>query len=167
MLPGEKSRKKDIGTTSYKKPGPPTPSKNGGRLSLQSNEMQPFRDVQDSDAKTPKRGTPGRIKAFFLGLNSNTKSNTEVGELDKKSSWIFCNALPPECTSTLHACSCPCHKRIVCICPIARAQALDNCLLKMVVTNMWCCTKHLLYLLSMIAATIYINRAGFMDMIRL
>ncbi|GJQ72076.1 hypothetical protein Trydic_g3173 [Trypoxylus dichotomus] len=79
LLPGEKSRKKDIGTTSYKKPGPPTPSKNGGRLSLQSNEIQPPKDVQDSDAKTPKRTTPSRIRnLFFRGRNSNTKSSTEA-----------------------------------------------------------------------------------------
>ncbi|KAK9732199.1 hypothetical protein QE152_g13020 [Popillia japonica] len=79
LLPGEKPRKKDIGTTSYKKPGPPTPSKNGGRLSLQSNEIQPPRDVQDFDSKTPKRSTPSRIKnLFFRGRNSTTKNSTEL-----------------------------------------------------------------------------------------
>lgn len=31
--------KKEAGQTSYKKPGPPTPSKKGGRQSLQVNEI--------------------------------------------------------------------------------------------------------------------------------
>lgn len=37
LIPEEKPKRKDRvkDTTSYKKPGPPTPSKNGGRLSLQ------------------------------------------------------------------------------------------------------------------------------------
>ncbi|KRT85415.1 hypothetical protein AMK59_1716 [Oryctes borbonicus] len=78
LLPGEKSRKKDIGTTSYKKPGPPTPSKNGGHLSLQSNEIQPSETFR-IPISTPKRSTPSRIKnLFFRGRNSSTKTGTEV-----------------------------------------------------------------------------------------
>lgn len=167
LLPGEKSRtKKDIGTTSYKKPGPPTPSKNGGRLSLQSNEIQFPRDLpQELDSKTPKRTTPGRIKAFFLGLNSNTKTGLEVGELAKKPSWTFCNAHTVECTNNLHACPCVCHRKIICICPVGRDNCFDNCFMKMLLTNIWCCTKHMFAVLSMIAATIYINRAGLQNIL--
>lgn len=75
LLPGEKPiRKKDFGTTSYKKPGPPTPSKNGGRLSLQGNEIHPMKE--HTDTKTPKRSTPSRIKALFTGKSS--RDNIEV-----------------------------------------------------------------------------------------
>ncbi|KAK9880450.1 hypothetical protein WA026_011696 [Henosepilachna vigintioctopunctata] len=73
LLPGEKPRKKDFGTTSYKKPGPPTPSKNGGRLSLQGNEVHPAREPPAE----PKKSTPGRIRALFTGKNSS-RSSTEV-----------------------------------------------------------------------------------------
>lgn len=81
LLPSEKPRnKKDIGTTSYKKPGPPTPSKNGGRLSLQGSECKdPSQEQQpNSEVKTPKRMTPGRLKSLFMGRNLNTKDNSEV-----------------------------------------------------------------------------------------
>nr|CAH7761584.1 unnamed protein product [Callosobruchus chinensis] len=75
LLPGEKPRqKKDFGTTSYKKPGPPTPSKNGGRLSLQGNEVQPLRDHNE---RTPKKvTTPSRIKALFMG-KTISKENSD------------------------------------------------------------------------------------------
>lgn len=79
LLPAEKPRnKKDIGTTSYKKPGPPTPSKNGGRLSLQGNEVREAAPEQNAEAKTPKRMTPKRLKALFMGRNANGKDNSEV-----------------------------------------------------------------------------------------
>ncbi|CAH1987154.1 unnamed protein product [Acanthoscelides obtectus] len=74
LLPGEKPRqKKDFGTTSYKKPGPPTPSRNGGRLSLQGNEVQPLRDHNE---RTPKKTTtPSRIKALFMGKTSSKENS--------------------------------------------------------------------------------------------
>ncbi|RZC42018.1 AMP-binding and/or SMC N domain containing protein [Asbolus verrucosus] len=75
LLPGEKPRKKDFGTTSYKRPGPPTPSKNGGRLSLQGNEVHPMRE--HCEAKTPKKSTPSRIRALFSGRNSSTREGSE------------------------------------------------------------------------------------------
>uniref|UniRef100_A0A1Y1KCN0 Uncharacterized protein n=1 Tax=Photinus pyralis TaxID=7054 RepID=A0A1Y1KCN0_PHOPY len=79
LLPGEKPRKKDIGTTSYKRPGPPTPSKNGGRVSLQGGEIQPrdvLRECNDGP-KTPKRNTPSRLKSLFKGRNLSTKDSSE------------------------------------------------------------------------------------------
>lgn len=78
LLPTDKPRnKKDIGTTSYKKPGPPTPSKNGGRLSLQGNEVK--ESVQGGgEVKTPKRMTPKRLKSLFMGRNATSKDNSEV-----------------------------------------------------------------------------------------
>lgn len=59
LLPGEKQRhpKKDFGTTSYKKPGPPTPSKNGGRLSLQGGDVLPMREHNGRTSTTPKKVT--------------------------------------------------------------------------------------------------------------
>lgn len=78
LLPNEKPRqKKDFGTTSYKKPGPPTPSKNGGRLSLQGNEVQPLRE-QNQRMTTPKKVTPSRIRALFMGRTNVSRENTEV-----------------------------------------------------------------------------------------
>ncbi|CAH1116630.1 unnamed protein product [Phaedon cochleariae] len=76
LLPGEKPRqKKDFGTTTYKKPGPPTPSKNGGRLSLQGNEILPLREHND---RSPKKSiTPSRLKALFMG-RTNSRENSEV-----------------------------------------------------------------------------------------
>ncbi|XP_017027404.1 putative leucine-rich repeat-containing protein DDB_G0290503 isoform X2 [Drosophila kikkawai] len=55
---GTGTRKKSIGTH-YKRPGPPTPSKNGGRLSFGSSEppREVLRDCSDhnSNSKTPAR----------------------------------------------------------------------------------------------------------------
>lgn len=108
LLPGEKPRqRKDFGTTSYKKPGPPTPSKNGGRLSLQGNEIQPLREHND---KTPKKVTPSRIKALFMGRPSinSLRENSEVHFSNCLSEVIHCSKLtanfqhPPVCT--YHCC---------------------------------------------------------------
>lgn len=60
LLPSDKQRppKKDFGTTSYKKPGPPTPSKNGGRLSLQGGDVLPLREHNTGrTSTTPKKVT--------------------------------------------------------------------------------------------------------------
>ncbi|KAF5305007.1 hypothetical protein FQR65_LT07798 [Abscondita terminalis] len=73
LIQGDKPRKKDIGTTSYKKPGPPTPSKNGGRTSLQGNE----REVLRENCGAPKRSTPSRLKHFILGRSTSSKDNSE------------------------------------------------------------------------------------------
>lgn len=97
LLPGEKHDKrqrKDIGTTTYKKPGPPTPSKNGGRLSLQGNEVHPLRESND---KTPlkKVTTPGRLKSLFSSKNvtSSLRENSEVQELTHNPHCCFNQAL--------------------------------------------------------------------------
>lgn len=107
LLPGEKPRnKKDIGTTSYKKPGPPTPSKNGGRLSLQGSDIHPRDALREHnvESKTPKRTTPSRLKALFMGRNSSVRDNSEV--------W-FPMYLEGTVTRTLvpnlHRCCCSCH----------------------------------------------------------
>lgn len=97
LLPGDKPRqKKDFGTTSYKKPGPPTPSKNGGRLSLQGGEVQPLREVNSTPKKVSVvfllfgarfslsyclfQVTPNRIKALFKfkDAGGSRDGNSEV-----------------------------------------------------------------------------------------
>ncbi|XP_077298941.1 uncharacterized protein LOC143920104 [Arctopsyche grandis] len=61
--------KKEAGQTSYKKPGPPTPSKKGGRQSLQGNDSrEPLREHNDNLSK--KATTPSRIRSLFMGNNS-------------------------------------------------------------------------------------------------
>ncbi|XP_060536310.1 coiled-coil domain-containing protein 18-like isoform X2 [Cylas formicarius] len=91
LLPGEKTRpRKDFGTTTYKKPGPPTPSKNGGRLSLQGTEILPLREVNSGSKKV----TPSRIKALFMGgrRESTQRENVENGTpRTKRLSNIFRN----------------------------------------------------------------------------
>uniref|UniRef100_A0AAR5Q1L8 HOOK N-terminal domain-containing protein n=1 Tax=Dendroctonus ponderosae TaxID=77166 RepID=A0AAR5Q1L8_DENPD len=78
LLPGEKPRqKKDFGTTSYKKPGPPTPSKNGGRASLQGNEPLPLRETN----ATHKQVTPGRIRTLFKGLRDGMRASRDNSEV--------------------------------------------------------------------------------------
>lgn len=85
LLPGEKVRnKKDVGTTSYKKPGPPTPSKNGGRLSLVGSEARDPLQGQNCEVKTPKRATPKRIKALFMGRNAISKEHSEASRRYEK-----------------------------------------------------------------------------------
>ncbi|XP_050296425.1 uncharacterized protein LOC126736214 isoform X2 [Anthonomus grandis grandis] len=81
LLPGEKPRqKKDFGTTSYKKPGPPTPSKNGGRSSLTGNEL-PLRDGNNRNSTTPnKKVTPNRIRSLFKGFTKEGFTSRENAE---------------------------------------------------------------------------------------
>lgn len=69
--------------TAYKKPGPPTPSKNGGRFSLGGGE-QPRNDVlreQNGErpsfggaSKASKKSTPGKLSRIF----STSKLKDEV-----------------------------------------------------------------------------------------
>lgn len=72
-------RKKISGTTSYKKPGPPTPSKNGGRLSFGSGN-EPMREIlkESNDisvSNSKKMATPSKFRTMF----SSYKMKDEVG----------------------------------------------------------------------------------------
>lgn len=73
------SRRKQGGTTSYKKPGPPTPSKNAGRLSLGSVSDTSHRDnLKEYRQETPRTNkTPGRFRNIF----SSSKIKDEVNNL--------------------------------------------------------------------------------------
>jgi hypothetical protein len=94
------SRRKTQGT-SYKKPGPPTPSKNAGRLSLGNttfslpNENVPYHKeaLKDQNAhggsmtfgKSTK--TPGKFKSMFS--QSGLLKSLSRDEVDKKSKKTF------------------------------------------------------------------------------
>lgn len=76
-------RKKVTGATTYKRPGPPTPSKNAGRLSLGSTSVdhQYQREVlKESNENifssniTHRKNTPGKLLSFF----SSSKVKDEV-----------------------------------------------------------------------------------------
>jgi len=59
---GVSTRKKSMGIH-YKRPGPPTPSKNGGRLSFGSSEP-PREILRESSDNNGSAKTPARFKMF-------------------------------------------------------------------------------------------------------
>ncbi|KYN20790.1 hypothetical protein ALC57_06696 [Trachymyrmex cornetzi] len=67
LLPEQKARKKDKSQISYKKPGPPTPSKNGGKLSLQGNEIRSpsSRILRERNVDRRTMTTPHSLKNIF------------------------------------------------------------------------------------------------------
>ncbi|XP_012521950.1 putative leucine-rich repeat-containing protein DDB_G0290503 isoform X2 [Monomorium pharaonis] len=67
LLPEQKARKKDRSQISYKKPGPPTPSKNGGRLSLQGSELRSpsSRVLRERNVDRKTTTTPHSLKNIF------------------------------------------------------------------------------------------------------
>ncbi|EGI57810.1 PREDICTED: intracellular protein transport protein USO1-like isoform X1 [Acromyrmex echinatior] len=67
LLPEQKARKKDRSQISYKKPGPPTPSKNGGKLSLQGNEVRSpsSRILRERNVDRRTTTTPHSLKNIF------------------------------------------------------------------------------------------------------
>lgn len=79
------ARKKLTGITNYKRPGPPTPSKHGGRLSLGGCSEPPreiLKEVNDhggSSAKTPVRF--GFFSSRFSMGNSNPKDEVSYNGL--------------------------------------------------------------------------------------
>uniref|UniRef100_A0A182K4I5 Uncharacterized protein n=1 Tax=Anopheles christyi TaxID=43041 RepID=A0A182K4I5_9DIPT len=103
------SRRKVSGITSYKRPGPPTPSKRAGRLSLNgglllgnsTSEVQ-YRDalrdtnanaavtVDDSATRTGRTKTPGKFKQMIsaAGLLSNLQPRDENTSPRKRPSWF-------------------------------------------------------------------------------
>ncbi|KAF7390971.1 hypothetical protein HZH66_009451 [Vespula vulgaris] len=70
LLPEQKTKRKDRTQTSYKKPGPPTPSKNGGRLSLHGNELRSpnSRILKERNADRRATATPRRSKGILFNL---------------------------------------------------------------------------------------------------
>ncbi|XP_054731016.1 uncharacterized protein LOC129239516 isoform X2 [Anastrepha obliqua] len=107
---GGGARKKLTGITNYKRPGPPTPSKHGGRLSLGSSE--PPREILKevnlqggSSAKTPVRF--GFFASKFSMGHSNSRDETTKLSTDllkvvqQKNFQAMCLKSPENiCTST-------------------------------------------------------------------
>ncbi|XP_018913715.2 uncharacterized protein [Bemisia tabaci] len=60
-------KKKDAGQTLYKKPGPPTPSKHGGRLSHGGGPVlkSPTENKENTNNRTKHPSTPSKIMDFF------------------------------------------------------------------------------------------------------
>ncbi|XP_043072034.1 sporulation-specific protein 15 isoform X3 [Drosophila grimshawi] len=71
------TRKKSMGTH-YKRPGPPTPSKNGGRLSFGSSEpaREILRETYDNNGSTK---TPARFKIFASRFSMGSSGATGGG----------------------------------------------------------------------------------------
>ncbi|OWR55317.1 hypothetical protein KGM_214355 [Danaus plexippus plexippus] len=65
-------QRKEVGITAYKKPGPPTPSKQAGRLSATDSELREC--VREARDGATKRGTPSRIRALFRSKNDTVES---------------------------------------------------------------------------------------------
>ncbi|KAH8385798.1 hypothetical protein KR093_006039, partial [Drosophila rubida] len=70
---GANARKKSIGTL-YKRPGPPTPNKNGGRMSFGSSE--PPREVLRETYENSTAKTPARFKMFASRFSMGSSSST-------------------------------------------------------------------------------------------
>lgn len=73
-------------STSYKRPGPPTPSKNAGRLSIGPNDVQ-YKEVVLKDSTNEnnlKKSTPGRLKQIFGGGKSKDEVSNSVFDLKKR-----------------------------------------------------------------------------------
>ncbi|KAK7872709.1 hypothetical protein R5R35_002696 [Gryllus longicercus] len=81
LLPDRK-KNKDRGQTSYKKPGPPTPGKNGGRLSLQGVEQgatpHSVLREQNDNSVSRKGTTPGRLRMLFAGKGTRRDENSPI-----------------------------------------------------------------------------------------
>ncbi|KAL5245443.1 hypothetical protein ACI65C_012853 [Semiaphis heraclei] len=67
LIPNDRTKKKDRNQTSYKKPGPPTPSKNGGRVSLSSNHKITLKESKESNTnKRRASSTPNKLFSLFM-----------------------------------------------------------------------------------------------------
>ncbi|XP_068139629.1 early endosome antigen 1 isoform X3 [Drosophila tropicalis] len=77
------TRKKTIGTH-YKRPGPPTPSKNGGRLSFGGNS-EPPREILRETCDNGTSKTPARFKIFSSRFSLGSSSNSSALPRDENS----------------------------------------------------------------------------------
>ncbi|XP_016662205.1 interaptin isoform X2 [Acyrthosiphon pisum] len=67
LIPNDRTKKKDRNQTSYKKPGPPTPSKNGGRVSLSNNAKNTLKESKESNTnKRRASSTPNKLFSLFM-----------------------------------------------------------------------------------------------------
>jgi hypothetical protein len=87
------TRKKMSGTTSYKRPGPPTPSKNAGRLSFGGvNDNQQYREIlkethdpnlDERAQANGKKPTPSKNRFFSRFGNKTDEVNDKEQMQDK------------------------------------------------------------------------------------
>ncbi|XP_037295156.1 golgin subfamily A member 4-like isoform X2 [Manduca sexta] len=73
--PGRPQRK-EVGITAYKKPGPPTPSKQAGRLSATDSELRESLRVEADPQPSRKTSTPSRLRAMFRFAKNETNEGT-------------------------------------------------------------------------------------------
>lgn len=96
LLNTGQQKKKVVGTTSYKRPGPPTPSKNGGRLSFggtggsvvgrlslggtgydslsQREALKEFNENVTSARKSITRETPAKVLGSLFSNSSKVRN---------------------------------------------------------------------------------------------
>nr|XP_034176488.1 putative leucine-rich repeat-containing protein DDB_G0290503 [Osmia lignaria] len=90
LLPEQKVKKRDRTQISYKKPGPPTPSKNGGRLSLQGNELKsPNSRILKERNKDRATTTPRTLKSLFSSKRQDENTVTTTPQRSRRRSSIF------------------------------------------------------------------------------
>ncbi|XP_047030971.1 golgin subfamily B member 1-like isoform X1 [Helicoverpa zea] len=71
-----KPQRKEVGITAYKKPGPPTPSKQAGRLSATDSELRESLRVEAEPQPSRKTSTPSRIRSLFRSSKNDTAEGT-------------------------------------------------------------------------------------------
>ncbi|XP_049876763.1 cytadherence high molecular weight protein 2-like isoform X2 [Pectinophora gossypiella] len=69
-------QRKEVGITAYKKPGPPTPSKQAGRLSATDSELRESLRVEVEPAAARKTSTPSRLRSLFRSGRSDAVDGT-------------------------------------------------------------------------------------------
>ncbi|CAH2042599.1 unnamed protein product, partial [Iphiclides podalirius] len=72
---GERQQRKEVGITAYKKPGPPTPSKQAGRLSATDSELRESLRVE-AEPQPRKTATPSRLRLLFTSARNDTVEGT-------------------------------------------------------------------------------------------
>jgi hypothetical protein len=77
LLLQSQHRKKQ--STSYKRPGPPTPSKNAGRLSLGGSTDVHYTNILKDSNNADKKNTPGRMMAFLSQFSKNKDEVSSEG----------------------------------------------------------------------------------------
>ncbi|XP_022116810.2 centromere-associated protein E isoform X2 [Pieris rapae] len=76
MSLGGRGVRKEVGITAYKKPGPPTPSKQAGRLSATDSELRESLRVEAEPNASRKTSTPSRLRSLFRTNKNDTTEST-------------------------------------------------------------------------------------------
>ncbi|XP_026743686.1 centrosome-associated protein CEP250-like isoform X2 [Trichoplusia ni] len=71
-----KPQRKEVGIIAYKKPGPPTPSKQAGRLSATDSELRESMRVEADPQPSRKTSTPSRLRSLFRSARNDTAEGT-------------------------------------------------------------------------------------------